>query len=52
MKKTVKIKEIENSKGKTDWKHLKKSDSPEVNDPEAPVLTDYEISQLEKVNKD
>ena len=47
MKKTVKLKDVKSSKGKTDWNYLKKSES-EVHDAEAPPLSQSELMQMRR----
>ena len=51
MKKTIKIEDIKNSKGKTDWNHLKSEEESLVVDPESLPLTQHEVGQLKPLNK-
>lgn len=50
MKKKIKVENIKSSKGKTDWNYIKSSDV-EVNDINAPALTQAELNQLKKAKK-
>lgn len=48
MKKTVKFKDIKNTKGKSDWNHLKKSDV-EIHDVDAPPISQAQLMEMQRV---
>lgn len=51
MIKTVSLKDVKKSKGKTDWNYLKSSKEIPVNDPDSPPMKEHELRELKKAEK-